>query len=271
MKKIYPYAFLAFFFFTYLSHACSVLYYVDSETGKIYVANNEDYWYNVEAYLQIEPKSGSKWAHLWYGWDDFAQGGVNQAGLFFDGAVTPDQQKIKGAKKYKGNLGSDILAECKSVEEALEFLEKQRIGLSDAHMMLGDASGHAVIVEWIDGIKKVIPIEKNRLIMTNYLVSNPEAGNYPCRRYSAIESSITRMESSDRPIDFLSVAKTLEGAVQTPRTDKKGKIGGTLYSTFINITDMEFVLVYKLDNEKIKKLDLDQEFESTHQQRIQLN
>lgn len=271
MKKFYPCAFLAFFFSIFLSHACSVLYYIDSETGKIYVANNEDYWYDVAAYLQIEPKSKDQWAHLWYGWDDFAQGGINQAGLFFDGAVTPDQQKIKGAKKYKGNLGSDLLAECKSVEEALEFLEKQKIGLSDAHMMLGDASGNAAIVEWVDGVKKIISIEKNRLIMTNYLLSNPEAGNYPCRRYSAIESAISRMESNDKPIDFLSVAKTLEGAVQTPMTDKKGKTGGTLYSTFINITDMEFVLVYKLNNEKITKLDLYQEFESTHPKKIQLN
>lgn len=271
MKKFCPFPFLVFFFFTFSSHACSVLYYIDSETGKIYVANNEDYWYEVDAYLQIEPESENQWAHLWYGWDDFAQGGINRAGLFFDGAVTPDQQKIKGAKKYKGNLGSDILAACKTVEEALEFLEKHKIGLSDAHIMLGDASGNAVVVEWVDGIKKVVPIEKNRLLMTNYLLSDPEAGNYPCRRYSAIESAITRMESNDRPIDFLSVAKTLEGAVQTPRTDKKGKTGGTLYSTFINITDMEFVLVYKLDNEKIQKLDLKQEFESLRQKTIQLN
>ena len=37
------------------ANACSVLYYVDPQTGKIYVANNEDYWYDVEAYIQILP------------------------------------------------------------------------------------------------------------------------------------------------------------------------------------------------------------------------
>ena len=39
------------------SKACSVLYYIDSSSGKIYVVNNEDYWYDVEAYIQINPAS----------------------------------------------------------------------------------------------------------------------------------------------------------------------------------------------------------------------
>lgn len=65
------------------AEACSVLYYVDPHTGKIYVANNEDYWYDVDSYIQIVPGSRNKLARLWYGWDDFAQGGINEAGLFF--------------------------------------------------------------------------------------------------------------------------------------------------------------------------------------------
>ena len=63
--------------------ACSVLYYIDAKTGKIYVANNEDIWYDVNPYIQILPATKSKYARLWYGWDNFAQGGINQAGLFF--------------------------------------------------------------------------------------------------------------------------------------------------------------------------------------------
>ena len=76
--------------------ACSIIYYVDPSTGKIYVANNEDYWYDTKAYIQIEPGSGSEYARLWYGWDRFAQGGVNAQGLFFDAAVTPEQEIPEG-------------------------------------------------------------------------------------------------------------------------------------------------------------------------------
>ena len=52
--------------------SCSVLYYKDLSTGKIYAVNAEDYYLDVDAYIQIEPKSKRKFARLWYGWDDFA-------------------------------------------------------------------------------------------------------------------------------------------------------------------------------------------------------
>ena len=103
---------------------------------------------------------GNKLARLWYGWDDFAQGGINEAGLFFDGAVTPEQDIPGGGRGPKGNLGDDILARCHTVNEALQFLEDRDIALSNAHMMLGDASGHAVVVEWIDGTEKYYPTGK---------------------------------------------------------------------------------------------------------------
>ena len=247
MRKFFLISLLAFLLSIKVSQACSVLYYVDSETGKIYVANNEDYWYDVDAYIQIEPRSKTDLARLWYGWDDFAQGGINEAGLFFDGAVTPEQSKIKGAKKYKGNLGNDLLAKCKTVEEALEFLKTNRIGLPDAHMMLGDATGNAVVIEWIDGKQQVIEITDNKLIMTNFLLGNPPEGNHPCPRYNAIQSAIEKLESNEAPIDFLSISQTIGPAVQVPQQDKNGKTGGTLYSSFINISDMEFILVYKIN------------------------
>lgn len=64
------------------TNACSVLFFIDSTTGKVYVVNNEDYWYDVNAFIKIESKSKNQLARLWYGWDKFAQGGVNEAGLF---------------------------------------------------------------------------------------------------------------------------------------------------------------------------------------------
>ena len=130
-----------------ITKACSVIYFVDQETGKIYIANNEDYWYDVDAYIQLIPKSKHKYARLWYGWDDFAQGGVNEHGLFFDGAVTPSQNELKGFSKIKGNLGDDILAKCKTVDEALSLIRHRNIGLNNAHMMFGDRSGNAVVLD----------------------------------------------------------------------------------------------------------------------------
>lgn len=185
------------------SPACSVLYYVDSTTGKIYAVNSEDYWLDVDAYIQIEPKSKKKFARLWYGWENFAQGGINEKELFFDAAVTPEQEKIKGYGNPKNNLGDKILSSCSTVDEALKFMEKEKIALNKSHMMFGDKTGKAVIVEWVHGKRQLHWIEGNKLIMTNYLLSEPKAGNYPCYRYESIEKRISELENNEVEINLL--------------------------------------------------------------------
>jgi len=252
------------------SFACSVLYYVDSTTGKIYAVNNEDYWLDVDAYIQIEPKSKKQFARLWYGWDNFAQGGINETGLFFDAAVTPAQEKIKGYGNPKGNLGDKILASCSTVEEALIFLEKEKIALDKSHIMFGDKTGKAVVVEWVDGERKLHWIEDNKLIMTNYLLSEPEAGNFPCYRYKSIEERISEMEKSGEEINLLKVGNTFGQAAQPPRKNEEGRVGGTVYTSFIDITDNKFFLSYKLSNENVIKLDLNIEFNKNKRQKIKL-
>jgi choloylglycine hydrolase len=256
--------------FSLKTFACSVVYYIDRQTGKIYVANNEDYWYDVEAYIQIIPASRNKLARLWYGWDDFAQGGINQAGLFFDGAVTPEQEITGGGHGPKGNLGDDILARCRTVEDALALLEKEEIALSNAHMLLGDSSGQAVVVEWMDGQRRIIQIKNNRLIMTNFLLSDPSRGNHPCPRFQSIEDGLDQLEGRDQAADLRAIGNVLAFAVQVPFKAEDGRVGGTLYSSFIDITDMEFVLVYQLDNTKITRLKLDDTFRADKKERINL-
>ncbi|MBT8296922.1 MAG: linear amide C-N hydrolase [Maribacter sp.] len=252
------------------SFACSVLYYIDSTTGKIYAVNSEDYWLDVDAYIQIEPKSKKKFARLWYGWENFAQGGINEKGLFFDAAVTPVQERIKGYGNPKNNLGNKILANCSTVEEALMFLEKEKIALNKSHMMFGDKTGKAVVVEWVEGERKLHWIEDNKLIMTNYLLTDPEAGNFPCYRHKSIEERITEMEKSEEEINLLMVGNTFGQAVQPPRENEEGRVGGTVYTSFIDITDSKFFLSYKLSNENVIKLDLNIEFNKTKQQKIKL-
>ena len=197
---------------------------------KIYVVNNEDYWLDVDAYIQIEPKSRNKFARLWYGWDNFAQGGINEKGLFFDAAVTPEQERIKGYRNPKNNLGDKILSHCSTIEEALFFLEKEKIALNKSHFMFGDRQGKAVVVEWVDGERKLHWMQDNRLIMTNYLLSKPEAGNYPCPRYQSIEDRIYELENSGAEINLLTVGNTFGQAGQPATRLENGRVGGTVYN-----------------------------------------
>lgn len=251
------------------SSACSVVYYIDKNTHKIYVANNEDYWYDAKPYIKILPKSRKKLARLWYGWKNFAQGGINEAGLFFDGAVTPEQKIPAAHHKPKGNLGDDILAYCKTVDEAIDFMEVKRVALANAHMMFGDSTGNAAVLEWVDGKRKIVRIKDNKLVMTNFLLSDTTKGNYPCYRYNAIEKGLQELEK-ESSVDLKKIGNVIARAVQPPRANEKGRIGGTLYSTFINISDMQFVLVFKLDNSKIIRLNLKSEFKKRKKQKIKL-
>ena len=262
---------LFFFLSANNSHACSVIYYIDKITGKIYVANSEDYWYDVKAYIRIEPGSKNKLARLWYGWDNFAQGGINEAGLFFDGAVTPEQKVPENYNKPEGNLGDEILSKCNTVKEAITLLEEKNIVLSNAHMMLGDSTGYAVVMEWIDWERIIYPIQDNMLIMTNFLLSDPSAGNYPCPRFNAIESSLNKLTENNDTVNLLTVGNALAKAVQSPIKNEEGRTGGTLYSTFIDVSEMEFVLVYQLDNSNITRLNLKEEFAKTTKRKIKLS
>jgi choloylglycine hydrolase len=250
--------------------ACSVLYYTDKGSGHIYVANNEDYWYDVKPYIRIVPRSKKTFAHLWYGWNGFSQGGVNEAGLFFDGAITPPQKIPEGFGKPKGNIGDDILGTCTTVDDALAYLQLRKIALTDAHMIFGDSSGKAVVVEWVDGVRRTTFKKSNRLIITNFLISDTAKGNYPCLRYNAINNALDSLEQKKDSINLRSIGNAIAKAVQIPQTNDKGKVGGTLYSTFIDITNKQFIIVPKLDNTKMIKLNLQDEFNNPKERKIQL-
>ncbi len=262
--------FLISFILPTIASACSVLFYVDAKTGKVYAVNNEDYWLNTKAYIQIEPKTKKKYARLWYGWDNFAQGGINDKGLFFDAAVTPIQKKIKGYSNPKNNLGDRILAYCATVEEAIAFLEREKIALDRSHIMFGDKSGKAAIIEWVKGKKIVHWRDSNEMIMTNYLLSKPNEGNYPCARYESIHQRVNAMEKSNEEITLLKVGNTVGQAVQTPRKLDDGRVLGTLYTSFIDITDNKFFLSHKLSNTNVVQLDLNKEFAKSKRQKIKL-
>lgn len=253
------------------SEACSIIYYVDPHSGKIYVANNEDYWYDANAYIQLEPASKGKYSRLWYGWDDFAQGGINEHGLFFDAAATPRQEIPEGFSDPNGrNVGDEVLSFCRTVEEATNYLEMERIAVSEGHLMFGDREGNAVVLEWVGGNIRVVRMKGNYLMATNFLLTEAGQVEIPCPRYRAMSQKMSQLLAGGKALDLRSVGNVLGEAVQTPREDASGRVGGTLYSSFIDITEMTMVLVPRLDNSKAITLDLNEGFREGKRLRINL-
>lgn len=262
--------FLITFLFCGKILACSIVYYIDKKTGKIYFVNNEDYYYDVKPYIQIKPRSKDKLGRIWYGWKNFGQGGVNEKGLDIDGAVTPKQKTPNGYFSPKGNITDEILAKCKSVEEALLFLEKKKIALKNAHILLGDKNGNAVIIEWVNGVKNIVKMKDNRLIATNFNLSDSSQNKMTCWRYPIIENGLDELDEMTTPLSIKDIGNVIGKVVQIPQKDLTGKFGGTLYTTFIDLTEMKFVLVYKLDNSKIQDIDIQKELNKGKSRKIKL-
>jgi choloylglycine hydrolase len=265
--------FLVITIFSVKTFACTIVYYIDSKTGKIYFVNNEDYWYDVKPYIQIIPSSKNELGRIWYGWNNFGQGGVNEKGLVIDGAVTPEQKIPTGYNSDpKTNITDEILAKCKTVDEAVQYLEERKVALKNAHILLGDKNGNGVIVEWINGIKQIVVIKNNRLVATNFNLSDTGQTEMTCWRYPIIQKGLNELDARDikDTIDLKAVGNVIGKAVQLPQKDSTGKVGGTLYTTFIDLTEMKFVLVYKLDNSKIQKLDILKELQTGKTRKIKL-
>lgn len=251
--------------------ACSILYYIDKKNGKIYFVNNEDYWYDVKPYLQMIPSTKNEFGRVWYGWDNFGQGGINEKGLVLDGAVTPLQQIPKGySDPKKGNITDEILANCATVDEAIAFLENKKIALTNAHIFFGDRSGNAKIVEWVDGRRQIVEINNNRLIATNFNLSDTANHDTKCWRYPLMQKGLDELDTKES-VDLKTVGNVMAKAVQPPQKDSSGKVGGTLYTSFIDLTEMKLILVYKLDNAKIYKFDILSDLQEGKKRKVNLD
>ena len=226
----------------------------------------------VKTYIKIKPSSKNKYGRIWYGWKNFGQGGVNEKGLVIDGAVTPVQKIPDRYSSPKGNITDEILARCKNISEAVQYLEDKKIALKNAHIILGDKNGNAVVIEWVNGIKNIVEIKNNRLIATNFNLSDKtQTDQTTCWRYSIIQNELEKLDKQKDLITFNNVGNVIAKVAQTPQKDSEGKIGGTLYTTFINLTEMKLILAYKLDNSKVYKLDILKELDKGKSRKIKLD
>jgi len=96
MKKWIIWLIVFFAFVNGLASACTVI--MASKGGMVLVGNNED-WKNPNTRVWFIPASGEEYGRVCLGFDDgFAQGGMNDQGLFIDGnALSPTGWKADPA------------------------------------------------------------------------------------------------------------------------------------------------------------------------------
>lgn len=185
---------------------------------------------------------------------------MNDQGLFFDWALCPKSvaPEFSFRKKISTfSLLDKLLAECATVDEAIAWLKQYNILFIRSHIMLVDRSGNSAVVEWVDGEFKILKKKEACQVMTNFWLSHPELGNYPCPRYNKVKEMLGNRKEFSAEY-FTSILKTV--ATTYERTEE-GNESGTIYSNVYDLSKGDIYTYYKRDFENPVKINLRTELE----------
>ena len=165
------------------SQSCTIIYASDGKTAL--AGNNEDA-NRFYSYIWFLPAEKEKFGRIYFGWRikdvQYPQGGMNDKGLFFDGATAENVVVPRDSNKlpYEGNLILKAMEECSTVEEVLKLYDRYDVsGSWGGHYLIGDRFGHSAIIEPQAIIRKTGKYQ----IATNFLQSKTNPKNSTDEKY----------------------------------------------------------------------------------------
>jgi hypothetical protein len=193
--------------------------------GEVLYGNNEDFW-DPNTRIWFVPAEGE--AELGYvavGYDNmFPQGGMNTAGLAFDGFATAARPMHKQAGKleYEGDgLIADVMKTCSTVEEVVNMLEPFDLSwLENAMLQFADATGDSVIIEGDEFVRG----NGRYQVCTNFYQSSVDDRRAACPRFDAASEILGNA-------DMVSVDLCLEALAATAQQN----VAQTLYSNVFDL------------------------------------
>lgn len=207
--------------------------------NRVIIGNHED-WPARDARIRFIPGDEQKLGCVVF---DFAsegliQGGVNAAGLFFDGTATPYvPMDFSSKEEFNGkDFWLALLQRCHNVHEAVAFIDRYQVPeLEEVHILFADRTGQSVIVGAYDGNLTYTWKSKPYQVLTNFNIVDPEyGGEQPCPRFA----TATRILSSPGKDPVETAEQVLEQTTQ-------GKL--TAYSTLFDLTSGSFRIYYTAD------------------------
>ena len=195
--------------------ACTGVVITGDET--VLVGGNED-WVRWDSYLWSTEPTESAYGVLYFGyeirgewgerpdyWYEFQ--GINDQGLYFDSFGAPCVTPTTTLRNpWRGEfLMVEAMETCATVEEAVAFFESANLIVVQCQQFLFvDKHGNAAVVEG----DETVWMEANTFALTNFYLSDPSLGGWPCWRYSRV----TRMLEADATPSEDRVAALLEAA-----------------------------------------------------------
>jgi len=178
---------------------CTVFYATDGEQT---LAGTNKSHTNLATCIAVYPADTLHHGRIYLGYrvaDGFQNvGGMNEYGLWYDGASLPERGDITnvyGKPRVKGELCEFVLETCTTVAEVRETYATYFTPHWQGHVMWGDAQGECVIIEY--GETDVVFIDQDRSfqVMTNFYLQDTE--NRAWKRDYRYEAATTLLENAD--------------------------------------------------------------------------
>lgn len=239
-----------------------------ASNGQVWTGNNEDGLFNFKTYLNVFPKDcEGTFGYVTYsyntpenGANSNAEGGLNEAGLFFDfnaldmfgkAYLVPDRHLKKSFPQGDHEIFNYIMSNFETVQEVVDFFEEYwfDVGFNTAQMHLADRFGNFGMINATGSrVLKDAPFQ----VSTNFSICDEEDGS-KCWRYP-IATEILQKEGT-------SLASFTKACQQTSQSEW----GTTIYSNVQNLNTGEIILYYALDYENPYRTSLKELFSKGEQ------
>jgi predicted choloylglycine hydrolase len=143
-----------------------------------------------------------------------------------------------------------ILDYAKTTDEAVELLKQYNVHFvaETCHLMISDATGKSVVVEFIDGQLRPTTRHENWQICTNHeLCGKSDAENCAsCGRYKLASAELTDLHSTGDANDVMKIMQSVS------KTDH------TMWSSVYDLTTGDFELAYRRNFDDVYRDRLDE-------------
>ncbi|NQX90624.1 MAG: tetratricopeptide repeat protein [Flavobacteriales bacterium] len=232
-----------------MGHACTM--YKVTLDGKTIVGNNEDFL-TPNTQIWFENSDEHKYAVMYVGFYDMAQGAINEAGLIVDGFSTNwlPVENTKG--KIEMDLDNAFLTAMRTmshVEQVKEYYDQINLSAMSANQLVFvDRTGTYLIIE---GDEMIIG-EESEMTFSNFY-------------YSQIKSlQDVQLPYYQNGLSFLDATETklsMDYCIQVMDKMCQADIAATQYSTIYDLVEMKVRIYYYHDFTIYIELDLHKEFE----------
>jgi len=229
--------------------SCTIVCVADGDNAL--AGNNED-WTGLFAKMHFIPASKGKFGRVYFGFDvvRWPQGGMNDQGLFFDGATAESVDVPRDPSKpdhgHEKGLIFKAMEECVTVDEVLEYFARyDRSGRQNGQYLVGDRLGNSAIIEPLSVIRKTGRYQ----VITNFLQSRTPTETSQDPRYRLAARLLE--ENDGVSVDLM--RRVLNA---THYEEYSGSMTVTLYSYICDLKRGEIYVYNFHDFEEVAKINL---------------